>query len=28
LGCATGQGYLWAAPLSVTAFLAHVQAAA
>jgi EAL domain-containing protein (putative c-di-GMP-specific phosphodiesterase class I)/AmiR/NasT family two-component response regulator len=27
LGCATGQGYLWAAPLSVTAFLAHVQAA-
>ncbi|WP_104656921.1 EAL domain-containing response regulator [Ralstonia insidiosa] len=28
LGCATGQGYLWAAPLSTTAFLAHVQAAA
>jgi EAL domain-containing protein (putative c-di-GMP-specific phosphodiesterase class I)/CheY-like chemotaxis protein len=28
LGCATGQGYLWAAPLSTTAFLAHVQASA
>ncbi|MHA6847811.1 EAL domain-containing response regulator [Ralstonia syzygii] len=26
LGCATGQGYLWAAPLSTTAFLARVQA--
>ncbi len=26
LGCATGQGYLWAAPLSITAFLARVQA--
>jgi EAL domain-containing protein (putative c-di-GMP-specific phosphodiesterase class I)/CheY-like chemotaxis protein len=28
LGCTTGQGYLWAAPLSTTAFLARVQAMA